>query len=148
MSQIFQLTFDDINDPKQGGTIQSILNASEIGAQMFDNITVSDNGKILINEDPGNHEHLASIWELDPFTKRATKLFSVKPEFFQDENHPNFLTMDEEHSGIVEITKHVTHAPWYKKNERYFLGTLQIHKKINDPELIELGELYLISGPN
>ncbi|MEY3171423.1 MAG: putative phytase [Pseudomonadota bacterium] len=148
MSQIFQLTFDDINNPKQGGSIQSILNASEIGAQMFDNITVSDNGKILINEDPGNHEHLASIWELDPLTKKATKLFSVKPEFFQDENHPNFLTMDEEHSGIVEITKHVTHAPWYKKNERYFLGTLQIHKKINDPELIELGELYLISGPN
>ena len=148
MSQIFQLTFDDINNPKQGGSIQSILNASEIGAQMFDNLTVSDNGKILINEDPGNHEHLASIWEFDPITKKTTKLFSVKPEFFHDQNHPNFLTMDEEHSGIVEITKHVTHAPWYKKSERYFLGTLQIHKKINDPELIELGELYLISGPN
>jgi uncharacterized protein with ParB-like and HNH nuclease domain len=41
----------------------------------------------------------------------------------------------------------VTTAPWYKKSERYFLGTLQIHKKHEDPELVEYGQLYLISGP-
>ncbi len=147
MSEIFQLTFDDINNPRKGGSIQSILNAKEIGAQMFDNITVSDNGKILIDEDPGDHEHLASIWEFDPVARKATKLFSVRPEFFQDQSHANFLTMDEEHSGIIDITHLVTGAPWYKKDERYFLGALQIHKKIDDPELVELGELYLISGP-
>ena len=147
MSEIFQLTFDDINNPRKGGSIISILNAKEIGAQMFDNITVSDNGKILIDEDPGDHEHLASIWEFDPMARKATKLFSVRPEFFQDQSHANFLTMDEEHSGIIDITHLVTGAPWYKKDERYFLGSLQIHKKIDDPELVELGELYLISGP-
>ncbi len=147
MSEIYKLTFDDINHPQNGGSIESILSASEIGAQMFDNLTVSDNGKLVIQEDPGDHEHLASIWEFDPSTKQATKLFSVKPEFFQDKSHPNFLTTDEEFPGIVDITKLLIQAPWYKKSERYFLGTLQVHKKIDDPELVEFGELYLISGP-
>jgi hypothetical protein len=146
-SEIIKLTFHDIHHPEEGGHIEAILKARDIGAQMFDNLTVSDNGKILINEDPGDHEHLASIWEFDPTTKTAQKIFEVKPEYFQDKNHPNFLTMDEEHSGIIDITRHVTHAPWYKKSERYFLGTLQIHKKHDDPELVEYGQLYLISGP-
>ncbi len=146
-SEIIQLTFNDIHHPLKGGTIKSILHARDIGAQMFDNITISSNGKILIDEDPGDHEHLASIWEFDPITKIAQKIFEVKPEYFQDKNHPNFLTMDEEHSGIVDITSLVSKAPWYKKNERYFLGTLQIHKKNEDPELVEYGELYFISGP-
>jgi hypothetical protein len=146
-SEIIKLTFHDIHHPEEGGHIEAILKARDIGAQMFDNLTVSDNGKILINEDPGDHEHLASIWEFDPKTKLSQKIFEVKPEYFQDKNHPNFLTMDEEHSGIIDITRHVTKAPWYKKSERYFLGTLQIHKKHEDPELVEYGQLYLISGP-
>jgi len=29
----------------------------------------------------------------------------------------------------------------------YFLGTLQIHKKYDDLEFVEGGQLYLISGP-
>jgi hypothetical protein len=146
-SEIIKLTFHDINHPEQGGAIEAILKARDIGAQMFDNLTVSDNGKIIINEDPGDHEHLASVWDFDPRTKVAQKIFEVKPEYFQDKSHPNFLTMDEEHSGIIDITRHVTHAPWYKKSERYFLGTLQIHKKLEDPELVEGGQLYFISGP-
>ncbi len=146
-SEIIKLTFQDIHHPEEGGDIETILKARDIGAQMFDNLTVSDNGKILINEDPGDHEHLASIWEFDPATKIAQKIFEVKPEYFQDKNHPNFLTIDEEHSGIIDITRHVTKAPWYKKSERYFLGTLQIHKKHEDTELVEHGQLYLISGP-
>jgi hypothetical protein len=146
-SEIIKLTFNDINHPEGGGNIESILKARDIGAQMFDNLTVSDNGKILIDEDPGDHEHLASVWDFDPKTKVAQKILEVKPEYFKDKSHPNFLTMDEEHSGIIDITRHVTHAPWYKKSERYFLGTLQIHKKLDDPELVEGGQLYLISGP-
>jgi len=146
-SEIIKLTFHDIHHPEEGGHIEAILKARDIGAQMFDNLTVSDNGKILINEDPGDDKHLASIWEFDPKTKLSQKIFEVKPEYFQDKNHPYFMTMDEEHSGIIDITRHVTKAPWYKKSERYFLGTLQIHKKHEDPELVEYGQLYLISGP-
>jgi hypothetical protein len=146
-SEIIKLTFNDINHPESGGIIEAILKARDIGAQMFDNLTVSDNGKILINEDPGDHEYLASVWNFDPKTNVAQKIFEVKSEYFKDKSHPNFLTMDEEHSGIIDITRHVTHAPWYKKSERYFLGTLQIHKMHEDSELVEYGQLYLISGP-
>ena len=37
---------------------------------------------------------------------------------------------------------------WFEKNKRYFLGSLQVHAKSSDPELVEGGQLYLISGPD
>ena len=50
-------------------------------------------------------------------------------------------------NGILDIVRYVTKAPWYKKSEQYFLGTLQIHKNQDDFELVQDGQLYLISGP-
>jgi hypothetical protein len=63
-------------------------------------------------------------------------------------NSPTFLTQDEENSGIVEITDLVRKAPWFEVNKRYFLGAIQVHAKSTDPELVEDGQLYLITGPN
>jgi len=147
-SQLFQLTFDDINKPEIGGAIKVVLNARDIGAQMFDNITVAGDGKVLVEEDPGDNPHMASIWQFDPKTGKAEKVFRVAPEIFLDKNSPKFLTQDEENSGIVEITDLVRKAPWFEANKRYFLGSLQVHAKSNDPELVEGGQLYLISGPS
>ena len=67
-SQLFQLTFEDINQPEKGGLIKTVLNARDIGAQMFDNITVAGDGKILVEEDPGDHPHMAAIWQFDEKT--------------------------------------------------------------------------------
>jgi hypothetical protein len=146
-SQLFQLTFDDIKKPEIGGTIKVVLNARDIGAQMFDNITVVGDGKLLIEEDPGDNAHMAAIWNFDPKTGKAEKVLRVAPEVFLDKNSPAFLTQDEENSGIIEITDLVRKAPWFEVNKRYFLGALQVHAKSNDPELVEDGQLYLITGP-
>ncbi len=147
-SQLFQLTFDDIAQPEKGGAIKVVLNARDIGAQMFDNITVASDGKVLVEEDPGDNPHMASIWQFDPKTGKAEKVFRVAPEVFLDKNSPEFLTQDEENSGIIEITDLVRKAPWFETNKRYFLGSLQVHAKRSDPELVEGGQLYLITGPN
>ena len=147
-SQLFQLTFEDMTQPEKGGLITTVLNARDIGAQMFDNITVAGDGKILVEEDPGDHPHMAAIWQFDPNTGKAEKILSVTPEAFLNKNSPEFLTQDEENSGIIEVTDLLRNAPWFEKNKRYFLGSLQVHAKSSDPELVEGGQLYLISGPD
>jgi hypothetical protein len=147
-SQLFQLTFDDIDQPVKGGAIKVVLNARDIGAQMFDNITVASDGKVLVEEDPGDNPHMAAIWQFDPKTGKAEKVMIVAPEAFGDKNSLAYMTQDEENSGIVEITDLVRKAPWFRANKRYFLGSLQVHAKSSDLELVEGGQLYLITGPN
>lgn len=146
-SQLFQLTFDDLSHPENGGVIKVVLNARDIGAQMFDNITVSGDGSLLVEEDPGDNPHVASIWQFDPKTGKAIKVAKVAPEAFLDKTSPAFLTQDEENSGIIEVTDLVKNAPWFELGKRYYLGTLQVHAKSKDPELVEDGQLYLLSGP-
>jgi hypothetical protein len=146
-SQLFRLAFDDELHPEQGGAISVVLNARDIGAQMFDNITVAGDGKLLIEEDPGDNSHAASIWQFDPETGKADKVAVVAPERFIDKSNLQFMTQDEENSGIVEITDLVRKAPWAKAGQRHFLGVLQVHAKLDDTELVEEGQLYLISSP-
>lgn len=143
-SQLFQLTFDDVLHPEQGGTIRVVLNARDIGAQMFDNITVVGDGKLLIEEDPGDNPHMAAIWQFDPATGKVEKVLTVAPERFLDKKAPEFMTQDEENSGITEVTEMVRNAAWAKPGQRYFIGALQVHVKLTDPELIEDGQLYMI----
>jgi len=147
-SQVFQLKFDDVNQPQKGGEIKVILNAKAIGAQMFDNLTVMSNGSLLIEEDPGNNEYLAAIWLFDPATGKAEKVLESDPKRFKDKNSSLYITQDEENSGIIEITHLVQNASWADKDKRYFLGVMQVHAKSEDPELVEGGQLYLIAGKN
>lgn len=146
-SQLFQLAFDDLAHPEHGGNISPVLNARDIGAQMFDNIVVAGDGKLLVEEDPGDNPHMASIWQFDPKTAKAVKVVKVSPETFLDKNSPAFLTQDEENSGIIEVTDLVKKAPWFETGKRYYLGVLQVHAKSKDPELVEDGQLYLLIGP-
>lgn len=145
-SQIFQLKFDDINQPDTGGEISVVLKARDIGAQMFDNLAVASDGKLLIEEDPGNNQHLAAIWLFDPVSGKAEKLLMADPERFSNTDNSLFMTQDEENSGIIEITDLVQSAKWFEAKKRYFLSTIQVHAKYDDPELVENGQLYLLIG--
>ena len=62
-SRLYKATFTDITNPALGGTIVAVLDGSE-GQQMFDNIAVAD-GKVILQEDPGNQSYLAKVWEYD-----------------------------------------------------------------------------------
>ncbi len=146
-SQLFQLRYDDVTQPEKGGVIQVVLNARDIGAQMFDNLTVGSDGKLLIEEDPGDNPHMAAIWQFDPMTKVAKKILAVSPEYFTNKNSAQFLTQDEENSGVIEVTDLVKEAKWFDAKRRYYLGTIQIHARSSDPELVEDGQLYLITSP-
>ena len=144
-SRLYKMTFNQINNPAAGGFIESVLNSKDIGAQMFDNITMTADGKIYLQEDTGKQDHLASIWEFDPSVKKANKIFVSDAARFTV-GQPGFLTIDEENSGIVEVTNLLKGASWFNASKKYLLGTTQAHYKI-DGELVEGGQLYLMSSP-
>lgn len=146
-SQLFRLIFDDTRQPERGGKIEAMLNARDIGAQMLDNLTVDEDGRVLIEEDPGKHAHAAGIWLFDPVTRQSSRLFEAAHARFVDKQSPDFMTEDEEQSGIIEVTGLVKSAPWFDPSRRYYLGVTQAHAAHPDPALVEYGQLYLISGP-
>lgn len=145
-SRLSQLVFDDINNPQAGGSITTKIRASEIGAEMLDNLTVDAGGRVLLQEDPGEHEHLAAIWLFDPKTNKSAKLFEANPALFK-KGGSDFMTLDEEHSGILEVTDLLRKASWFDIKRRYYLGTTQGHLPHPDTSLVEYGQLWLISGP-
>ncbi|MDP1658139.1 MAG: hypothetical protein Q8L73_02160 [Methylotenera sp.] len=147
-AQLFTLLFDDIQKPEQGGKIAVALNGTDIGAQMFDNLTVDEDGNVLIQEDPGSHERLAAIWRYDPKLNKTQKLFESNPELFKP-GVAKFLTINEEHSGIIEVTALLKAASWFDKNKRYFLGNTQVHPQgeVDKALYLKHGQIWLISGP-
>jgi hypothetical protein len=145
-SRLSQLVFDDINNPQSGGSITTKIRASEIGAEMLDNLTVDANGRVLLEEDPGEHERLSAIWLFEPKTNKTTKLFEANPALFK-KGGSDFMTLDEEHSGIIEVTDLLVKASWFDAKRRYYLGTTQAHKLHADSSLVEYGQLWMISGP-
>ncbi len=59
---LWKVTFDDITDPSEGGTIELLLDGSEAPyLNKPDNIAVDGDGNLLIQEDPGNNQHIARI---------------------------------------------------------------------------------------
>jgi hypothetical protein len=148
-SQLFRMDFDDARTPEKGGSFSAVLTAHDIGGQMFDNIEADSDGRILINEDPGSNQFAAGIWLFDPkLPNKATRIFEADAERFVHQTSKKFMTLDEEQSGIVEITNEVKSASWFDTNRRYYLGVAQAHLRHSDPELVEYGQLYLISGPS
>lgn len=147
-SQLFRMDFDDARAPEKGGRYSAVLTAIDIGGQMFDNIEADSDGRILLNEDPGKDKSAAGIWLFDPkFPNQATRIFEADAERFVDKNNAKFMTLDEEQSGIVEVTDAVKSASWFDVNKRYYLGVAQAHLAHPAPELVEYGQLYMISGP-
>lgn len=147
-SQLLRMDFDDARFPEQGGKASVAVTAKDIGGQMFDNITVDGDGRVLIDEDPGENGFAAGIWMYDPRQASGpVRIFEATPERFVRHDASEFMTEDEEQSGILEVTALVSSAPWFDPARRYYLGVAQAHLPHPDPALVEHGQLYLISGP-
>ncbi len=145
-SRLYSLTFDDIADPTQGGRIEALLDGSE-AQNMLDNMTVAADGKVLLQEDVGNQEHLGKIYEFDPKTKALTLLAEHDQARFGNIGVPATapFTQDEESSGVIEVTGLFDGVAGYDtKNNRYFLLDVQAHYALDSP-LIEGGQLLLMT---
>ena len=146
-TRLWRLRFDDVTRPESGGTIDLMYSASpghvEGGAgpeteprpgEMFDNMTVDSEGRILLQEDVGNNAHLGRIWLFDKDTRTVTELARHNPDLFLT---PPVKTLDEESSGIIDISDIV--------GEGTYLFDVQAHVRLPDPELVEDGQFLAMT---
>jgi len=106
---LWRLRWADIEDPDAGATLTLLLDGSElpggaVGLHKPDNMTIDTHGNLLIQEDPGNVNHLARIvgyrisdGALGLIARFDANLFSTGATA-----DPTKLTIDEESSGIID----------------------------------------------
>ena len=136
-SRLWRLRFDDPTNPGLGGTIEAVLDGTE-GQKMLDNMTIDKYGNILLQEDVGNNAHIGKIWQYNIATD------SLKLLAEHDSNRfllgsPNFLTQDEESSGIIDA-QDILGPGW-------FLLDTQAHYNITG-ELVQGGQLQALFNPD
>jgi hypothetical protein len=100
---------------------------------------------VIVQEDPGANAYIAKIWDVDPNNALdALQIFqSDRTRFLSGSGA--FLTIDEESSGVIEITSLVGSASWFDQGRRYYLGVTQAHYP-NGAVLVEGGQFYIIAS--
>jgi len=136
--RLWRLRFDDIESPEMGGFVEILLRGDE-GHKMLDNVTIDRLGRILMDEDPGNSARISKVWLYAIDTRQFIQVAAHNPKFFDGStpNNPNFITQDEETSGVLDVG-HILGEGW-------FLLDVQAHKvNTADPELVEGGQLLAL----
>jgi hypothetical protein len=103
---LWRLRYVDIERPERGATLTLLLDGSEaIGLVNPDNITIDQHGNLLIQEDPGGNVHVSRIVAYRIADGALGVVAQFDPARFSPDaavaNPPEFLTLDEESSGIV-----------------------------------------------
>jgi 2',3'-cyclic-nucleotide 2'-phosphodiesterase (5'-nucleotidase family) len=135
-SRLWAMDFIDGDNPELGGTIRMLLDGTE-GQKMFDNMTVSDDGKLILQEDVGNNARLGKIWEYDPTSDTLSELAEHDATRFLN-GSARFLTQDEEASGAIDVTDILGDG-----TNSVFLMDVQSHNNLGG-ELVQGGQLLLM----
>ena len=131
-SRMYRLRFDDIKNPSLGGRITAVLDGME-GPRMMDNMCVDNRGRSFIQEDPGNNAHIAKIWQYTNITD-SLKLIGMHDSTRFIIGSANYLTQDEEASGIIDAQEFLGAGT--------YLLVDQIHKSLGG-ELVEEGQILV-----
>ena len=151
-ARLYRLRFDGTAWPA-GGTIELVVDSVRLvgtdgqTARGFDNMTIAPNGVVMVQEDGGADAYLSKIWKVKPTDPPSVlQVVRASPAFFSS-GGASFLTASEELSGIVDVTSVVKPASWFQPGRRYYLADIMDHSTERDPELVQGGQLYLLSGP-
>jgi hypothetical protein len=107
---LWKLSWKDIENPDLGATLTLLLDGSEdLGAREAkmhkpDNLTIDTHGNLLIQEDPGNVNHLARIVAYRINDGALGVVARFDPFLFSTDAtaDPTKFTTDEESSGIID----------------------------------------------
>lgn len=106
---LWRLRWDDIEDPDSGATLTLLLDGSEtpsdgVKLNKIDNMTIDGHGNLLLQEDPGNNNHIARIVAYRISDEALGIVARFDPALFGvgATADPTKLTTDEESSGIID----------------------------------------------
>ena len=145
-TRLWALDFIDVARPDLGGTVTQLLDGTE-GIRSLDNLTVSDTGKVILQEDQGNTPRLSRVWAYDPETDGLVQIAQHDPAKFGTETTAAVVpfNQDEESSGVVDVT-----GIFGKDGGQAFLLDTQAHYPFGVPgssgrtEIVEGGQLMLM----
>jgi hypothetical protein len=142
-SRLWRLRFDDPSNPAMGGVIDMLLDGTENGGtgeryHMLDNMTINGRGQLVLQEDTGNQNYLARIWQYDIASDTLTEVAHHDPDRFGEDASAR-LTVDEESSGAIDVST-ILGSGWY-------LLDVQAHYNPGDSELVEGGQLLAMHIP-
>jgi len=142
-SRLYRLRFNDVNNVLAGGTIEAVLDGSDI-MEMGDNLCVYNDlqgrTRVILQEDPGNHPHSAKHLLYTVDTDTLEVILQSDPARFGAPGVPATapFNQDEEVSGIYDASAELG-CGW-------FVGNIQGHYSLANP-LVEGGQLYAFFAP-
>lgn len=152
-SRLWRLRFSDITNPTAGGSIAMLLDGTE-NHQMFDNLTIDTQGRVLLQEDPGNQDHGARVWSyaigtgaLTEIAKHTTSLFGDRVGGVTTAPATGF-TKDEESSGIIDVSGILGAGKFLAVVQAH--GTTKYSNGTDIPtiaETVEGGQLVVLTYP-
>ena len=121
---LWRLTFKDAQNPLLGAKLELLLNGGEAPyLSKPDNMAISKDGVIMIQEDPGNNAHVARVVAYRIKDGKLATVATFDPKYFTAAGS-NFMTLDEESSGIIDATSLLRKGN--DKNSYFFLNA-QVH---------------------
>ena len=160
---VWRLTFVDGQNPDKGAKLELLLDGSEAPyLSKPDNLAVTKNGVLLIQEDPGNNGHVSRIVAFRLSDAKIATVAEFNKEYFAP-GAAKFMTQDEESSGIIDATSLFARSG---DNNSYYLFNAQVHttgvatarpdlawksktsKAASDKAAIEGGAYYLMTISN
>jgi autotransporter-associated beta strand protein len=159
-SKIYKLDFNSSDAAgilTTGGNITVVVDSNNITgldgqkARSFDNLTIGDDGMLYIQEDPGSNAYVAKHWIVDHTLSSQTLREQSAVQIFESDRSRfttgavNFQTIDEEHSGIIDITSIVNDGI---AGSQWFLVATQNHAAAtgaNAATLVEGGQFIALN---
>jgi hypothetical protein len=121
---LWRLTFVDGQNPDLGAKLELLLDGSEAPyLSKPDNLAVTKDGIVLLQEDPGNNGHVARIVAFRPKDGKLAVIAEFNKSYFAT-GASNFMTIDEESSGIIDATALFAKAG---DTNNYFFFNAQVH---------------------
>jgi len=123
---LWRLTFKDAQNPLEGANLEMLLNGGEsIQMSKPDNITVTDNGVVVIQEDPGGNDHVARVVAYRISDGKLATLAKFDSKYFTATGS-KYMTNDEESSGVIDVTSMLAKPG---DTNTYLMLNAQIHVK-------------------
>ncbi len=162
-AKIYQLDFnsDATNGIlTTGGNIKVLVDSTKLTgkdgakAASFDNLTIGDDGLLYIQEDPGNSAYVAKHWVVNPLAGSQTQIEGTAVQIFESDRSrfttgaTQYQTLDEEHSGIIDITSIVADGI---NGSKWFLVATQNHAAATGASaatLVEGGQFIALNFKN